>query len=274
MKANTHPATFIGKFGAAILLGTLAATTVACSTKSKPAVNSTSTSTSSMPASASLRPAVLQTGVPVVEQPVPLAVSKKTSAKPSAAKSIVFRSRDYGVSFDYPWQYSLVSAKAVANGDESLRPKSDGHEGQFTLARVEIPKGFYSDTDYDSGYFMLSLNQDLNQQECESVLTGNDARLETINGVDFRWVETDSGGHGQAAKLRQYVTFSNATCYELELGVKTSNEGGLAREVDPDQVLRRLDGILRTVKIQPSAEKPAAAVAESSKADPAPVSQE
>jgi hypothetical protein len=272
MKANTHIATSIGKFGAAILLGTLAVTTVACSAKSKPAVSSSS----SMPASASLRPAVLQTGVPVVEQPVPVAVSKKTSAKPSAAKSIVYRSRDYGVSFVYPWQYSFVSAKAVANGDDSLRPKSDGHEGRITLARVEIPRGFYSDTDYESGYFMLSLNQDLNQQECESVLNpGNDAKLEsdTINGVEFRWVETDSGGRGQAAKLRQYVTFTNGTCYELELGVKTSNDGGLAREVNPDQVLRRLDGILRTVKIQPSTEKPAAAVAESPKAEPAPASE-
>lgn len=271
MKANTHIATSIGKFGAAILLGTFAATTVACSTRSKPAVSSTSSS--SMPANASLRPAVLQTGEPVVEPPVPVAVTKKTSAKPSAAKSIVYRSRDYGVSFDYPWQYSFVSAKAVANGDDSLRPKSDGHEGQITLARVEIPKGFYSDTDYESGYFTLSLNQDLNQQECESVPNpGNDAKLDTINGVEFRWVETDSGGHGQAARLRQYVAFANGTCYELELGVKTSNEGGLAREVNPDQVLRRLDGILRTVKIQPSTEKPAA-VAESPKAEPAPVSQ-
>ena len=268
MKANTHLATSIGKFGAAILLGTLAVTTVACSTKSKPAVNSSS----SMPASASLRPAVLQTGVPDVEQPAPAAVSKKTSAKPSASKSIVYRSRDYGVSFDYPWQYSFVSARAVANGDDSLRPKADGHEGQFTLARVEIPRGFYSDTDYESGYFTLSLNQDLNQQECESALNpGNDAKLETINGAEFRWVETDSGGRGQAAKLRQYVAFTNGTCYELEMGVNTSNDGGLAREVNPDQVLRRLDGILRTVKIQPSSEKPA--VAESPKAEPAPATE-
>jgi hypothetical protein len=269
MKGNTHIATSIGKIGAAILLGTLAVTTVACSTKSKPV-------SSTMPASASLRPAVLQSGVPVVEQPAPVVSKKMPSAtKPSASKSIVYRSRDYGVSFDYPWQYAFISAKAVANGGDSLRPKSDGHEGQFTLARVEIPKGFYSDTDYESGYFTLSLNQNLNQQECESALNpGNDAKLETINGVEFRWVETDSGGRGQAAKLRQYVTFSNGACYELELGVKTSNQGGLAREVNPDQVLRRLDGILRTVTILPSAEKPAAAaVAESPKTEPAPVSQ-
>jgi hypothetical protein len=272
MKANTHIATSIGKIGAAVLLGALAATTVACSTKSKPVVGSSS----SMPVSASLRPVALQTGAPVVEPPAPV-VGKKTSSKPSAAQPIVYRSRDYGVSFVYPWQYSFVSARVVANGDDSLRPKSDGHEGQFTLARVEIPKGLYSDTDYESGYFVLSLNQDLKQQECESALnSGTDAKVEaeTINGVEFRWVENDSGGHGKAAKLRQYVAFTNDTCYELELGVRTSNESGLAREVNPDQVMRRLDSILRTVQIQRSMEKPAAAVAESPKAEPAPASQQ
>src|SRR5262249_8550609 len=178
------------------------------------------------------------------------------------------KSRDFGVSFLYPWQYAFVSAKTVANGDSSLRPKSDGHEGQFTLARIEIPKGFYSHTDYESGYFTLSLNQDLNQQECESTLSpGKDSKVEsdTINGVEVRWSETDRGGGGHAAKLRQYVTFNNGTCYEVEMGVKTANDDGLAREVDPDQVLRRLDAILRTVKILPGAESPAPAELKSSK---------
>jgi hypothetical protein len=36
----------------------------------------------------------------------------------------------------------------------------------------------------------------------------------------------------------------------MELGVKTANEEGLAREVDPDQVMRRLNAILQTVKVQ------------------------
>ena len=281
--ANTHIAPSISKVHALILLGTLAAvvTTVACSTDSKPAVNSNSnsTSTTSMPANASVRPAALETGAPAGAQEARVVVSKKTSSstKPSASKLIVYRSRDYGVSFLYPWQYAFLSARAVANGDSSLRPKSDGHDGQFTLARIEVPKGFYSDTNYESGYFILSLNQNLNQQECESALSpGKDGKveIENINGVEFRWIETDSGGRGQAAKLRQYVAFTNSTCYELEMGVKTSNDDGLARDVDPDQVLRRLDTILRTVKILPALEKTAVAEVESPTAVPAPVSQD
>jgi hypothetical protein len=275
MKANTHIANSTIKVGAAILLGTLAALTVACSSHSKPAGSSTATSSLSMPGNVRVRPAALQTSVPVVETPVETKKAAK-APKPSAALPIVYKSRDYGVSFVYPWQYSLVSARAIAN-DESLRPKADGHDGQFTLARVEIPKGFYADTNFESGYFTLSLNQELNQQECESALAkGNDGKLEseTINGVEFRRVETDEGGHGRATKLRQYVAYMNGTCYEVELGVKTSNESGLSREVNPDQVLRRLGGILRTVKIVPEAEKPAPpAVAESPKAEPVTVSQ-
>ena len=110
MKANTHLATSIGKIGAAILLGTLAVTTVACSTRSKPAVSSSS----SMPVSASLHPVVLQSGAPVVEQPAPVAVSKKRSTKPSAAQPIVYRSRDYGVSFVYPWRARRMISSMVA----------------------------------------------------------------------------------------------------------------------------------------------------------------
>jgi len=247
-----------------ILLGTLASliAMVACSQQAKPKL------TSSEPLGSQVRPAVLQTGEPVVEQVAPVVVSKKTTSnvKPSAAKTFLYRSRDYGISFEYPWQYAFVSAKAIANGDDSLKPKSDGNDGQFTLARVDIPKGFYSDTDFQSGYFAISLNHELTEEQCSAVLTPSaDGKLDsaTINDVEFRRTESDSGGHGEANRVRQYVTFTNGVCYELELGVKTSNDKGLVREVNSDQVMRRLDAMLRTVKIQVTApQKPVPAVAE------------
>ena len=117
-----------------------------------------------------------------------------------------------------------MGARSIVNGDSSLRPVSDGYDGQVTLVRVEIPKGFYADTNFQSGYFILSLNSNVGQQECEQTLgLGKDGKVltEAVNGVDFRWRESESGGRGQASKVRQYVTFTNDTCYELELGVKT-----------------------------------------------------
>jgi hypothetical protein len=258
-----------------VLLGAVAAMaiTLACSSNSKPVVSS-----SRLAVSPSARPAALQTVEPAAPHVAAVAAASTNSQaeKPPASTLYLFRSRDYGVSFHYPWQYAYLSAKSVANGDSSLQPRSDGHDGQFTLARIEIPKGFYPDTDFESGYFSLSLNQGLDQQQCESVLPlGPDGTVgtDTISGVDFRWIETDSGGRGSALKLRNYVTFTNGICYELEMGVKTSNQDGLARELDPGQVMRRLEAILRSVTILPATRNPAAPPVETSTAAPAPMPQ-
>lgn len=246
--ANTNIGKVIRKSRALILLGTLAAvaSTIACSGGHKSSANSGQT------VHAAVRPAVVEPAAPKVA-PVDLSNKDAAASKAPLAKQITFKSRNYGVSFAYPRQYAYLSAKVVAEGDARLQPKSDGHDGQFTLARIDVPKGFFPDTDLESGYFALSLNQDIDQAACEASLsTAKDAKVQTdsINGVDFKWLESESGGRGSASKMRYYVAFTNGMCYEVELGVKTSNESGLAREVDPDQVMRRLDSILRTVKIQ------------------------
>jgi len=248
---------------AVILLGTLAAlvTALACSSKpNKQSMNSPVSST------ATVKPVALSTVVPVVSEPSPQVEKPK---RPDPVKSGNFVSRDYGVSFRYPWQYAFLSARAVSKGDASLKPRSDGKDGQFTLARVEIPQGFYPDSDFESGYFTLSLNEDLNEQECLQTLNpANDAKLDTVSiqGQDFHWIETSSAGHGQASTLRNYVSFENGTCYEIEMGVKTANQDGMARELNPELVLSRLDSILQTVKIVPATGQPAASVVENSAA--------
>lgn len=247
---------------AVILLGTLAAlvATLACSKPSKQATSSP------VSTSATVQPVALSTVVPVASQPASESLRPK---RIDPVKSGNFLSRDYGVSFHYPWQYAFLNARAVAHGDSSLRPRSDGHDGQFTLARVEIPQGFYPDTDFESGYFTLSLNENLNEQECLQALSpAKDAKLDTVSiqGQDFHWVETSSAGHGQASVVRNYVTFENGTCYEIEMGVKTTNKDGMARELNPDQVMSRLDSMLQTVKIVPATEQAPPSVAESSPA--------
>jgi hypothetical protein len=237
-----------------ILAGTLSAmvSSIACSSNSKP------TAQSSQHTDGVLRPAALRTVEPI-KQPIVVAATEKASAVKSPGKLMSFKSRDYGVSFLYPWQYSFVSAKAIANSEESLRPKVDGSDDQMSLVRIEIPKGFYPDTNFESGYFVLSLNQQLSQEECVAKLVAPKdgiVKTDTINGVEYRWLETDNGGRGASSKVRDYVNFTNDTCYEVELGVTTRNEDGLAREVDADQVLRRLDSILTTVKITSSLQTP------------------
>jgi hypothetical protein len=243
---------------ALVVLGTLAVLmiTLACSSSSTPVVQAAPAST----------PVKGETAGGVANSTSGKDVQTRAAAavKPSA-QPVVYRSRDYGVSFTYPWQYMRLSARTVANNPD-LRPRTDGTAGQLTLVRVEVPKGYYPDTDFERGYFMLSLNQELNEQQCQASLGEGKTATETINGVEYRWAESDSGGRGSASKVRNYVAFTNGACYELELGVRTSNPDGLAREVDPDLVMQRLDAILRTVEIMPSLQS-APKVASAGKSD-------
>lgn len=204
-------------------------------------------------APANYRPAGLKTVAEVIPQAEkqPMTVSTPEPPKANPMKPVAYRSRDYGVSFKYPWQYAYFSARAIANGDESLKPKADGHDGQITLARIAIPRGYYPDTDFETAYFTLGLNQNIGEEDC--ALTADKQatpKKETINGVDFQWVETDTGGHGEASRVRNYVGFANGTCFEIEMGLKTSNPDGLAHEVNSEQVFSRLESILSTVKIR------------------------
>lgn len=240
----------LNKYRTLIVLGTLAAvvTTVGCSD------NPQVVKASAQPVTASVRPAALDVAKSDEVQNAVLTTADKGSSPMKATKPITYKSRNYAVSFVYPWQYSFVSAKKIANGDASLQPKADGFEGQFTLARVEIPKGFYPDTDFVSGYLSLSLNQDIGEQDCKSAIAADKdgkQQTETINGVEYVWMETSTGGHGDSSKIRNYAAFANDTCYEVELGVITQNDQGLARELDPDRVMQRLDAILKTVTVSP-----------------------
>ena len=269
-KLNIHE--IGGNDRALILIGVVAAlaATFACPSNGSKRVENPSKPITS----ATVRPAALQTIEPAVAQPAPTPAAKKTSSsKPiPATKVMTYKSRDYGVSFDYPWQYEFASGRSLAKDSE----KSDGDEGEFTLARVEIPKGYYPDTDFDSGYLALSLNQNVDEQGCQAQVTpAKDGKVETdtINGVEFRWVETDEGGHGSSARVRNYAAFTGGACYQVEMGVKTRNDRGMAREVNVDSVMSRLDGVLKTVEIAPALRDADASKGETSSPAPAAVSQ-
>lgn len=233
-----------------ILIGTLTAvvTTVACSKKAEPVT----VVKQPQPVTLNVRPEAPKTVAFTASNPTPQlkTVAEKQPVGDQSKKDITFKSRDYGVSFQYPWQYTRAGAKAIA-ADYTLQPQADGLGSQVSLVRVDIPKGFYADTDFDSGYFILSLNPELKKDQCEASLKwGREAKPQTvsINGVDFQSTEFDGGGHGESAKVRNYVAYVNDTCYEIETGVKTKNDGK-QREVNPDQVMRRLEPILMSVKI-------------------------
>jgi hypothetical protein len=255
MKSSAKPFSYTTS---ALLLGVLAAVAsgAGCSAKQ----SKETAEVQAVPLQQSIvKPAALTT-----TQPDSLPATKEVAPrpKPPAAKRLTYRSRDYGIAFDYPWQYGYVSARAMGRDSAEGESDSNADGEKLTLARVEIPKGFYPDTDFESASMTVSVNQNVDEQGCYASVgasTGSGEQTETINGVPFRWDESDEGGHGKSLKQRNYVSFANDTCYELELLVKTSNDGALAREVDPDQVFQRLDAMLKTVKVSVSEPKSAPA---------------
>ena len=230
---------------------------VACSKKAEPVT----VVKQPQPVALNVRPEAPKTVAFTASQPGPqlkTVAEKQPSGDKSKPKSIEYKSRDYGLSFQYPWQYTRAGAKAIA-ADYALQPQADGLSSQVSLVRIDIPKGFYADTDFDSGYFIVSLNPELKEKQCAASLSwGREMKPQTlkINNVDFQWTEFTGGGHGEAATVRNYVAFVNGTCYEIETGAKTKNDGK-QREVNPDQVLKRLEPILMSVKIDALKDSPA-----------------
>jgi hypothetical protein len=247
MKHENTNTNFTHNYRKILLAATLAGMVVvagACSTK--PATKNVQHSqTASQPQAVQVSSTSLSPTVKAEAKP-----AEKTVVKKPASKLLRYNSRNYAVSFEYPWQYSFVNAKTV-HEIEALQPKPDGHDGQITLARVELPNGFYPDSDFESGYFTLSLNPDVQAKDCLAAIEKDkqgSAQSAKINDADFFWVEAEQTGKGGASRIRNYVAFTNDVCYEFELGVKTRNENGLAREVNADQVMQRLEGMLKSVK--------------------------
>ncbi|HZQ21768.1 MAG TPA: hypothetical protein VFA89_03125 [Terriglobales bacterium] len=259
----TRCALIVPGMAAALLVST------ACSHQSQKVIsrNQQPQQNAAEPSSAELKPVALTgAAVPVDSAPVrstePSAVKEKKTPK-----NILFSSRDFGVSFRYPRQYAFLNARTIGS-DSERKPQADGSESQIALARVEIPKGYYPETDFDSGYFALSLNPRLNEKQCLAVPQASGVPSDgvsslNIDGTEFRGSQVRSGGGGHSALVRRYVTFTNSTCYEFELALKTSNEDGMAREVDQQRVMDRLEAIMGSVKILPTAETVAPQVADS-----------
>jgi len=78
----------------------------------------------------------------------------------------------YGISLHYPKGYILKKADDLNNGDQKLSEVATvqndfAQPGGVSLATIELPRSSYPGTDFTSGFFRVSVNSLLNQQECE-----------------------------------------------------------------------------------------------------------
>ena len=254
---NQTVAVFAGALIFTGLVGGLLLETSGCSrTDSKSAIQAppvqATQQTMSGPSAASA-PAVART-----QTTTPKKVVKKR--RPT---TVLYSDQASGVSFLYPKKYGL---KAVDNTkQEAVSLPFDMNfvqPGGVAVASVELPKGSYPGTDLASASFSVSVNKNLTAEQCGQftllqLASTDDLAVQPtrmkLGGLELQEMEAISGSADKQADAKYYHRFENGACYEFSLGLSTQpgQSDDVVLPVDREQVFRRLERILATVKITP-----------------------
>jgi hypothetical protein len=254
---------FSGKLGVAVISGLLAGSLLAVGCSKKESTPETQTSANQMTLNQRVMPAPVSSAVTTTPPPAPKKVVKK---RPTTVK---YSEQTYGVSFRYPWQYSLKTGDGV---DSDSVPMDFVQPGGVAAVSVEVPKGFYPETDFASAFFRVNLNKSLTEAECgqfavpQPLLPGQDAVQPSqmaLGGMEMQEIEDISGEATNQADTKYYHLFQNGACYEFALGLSTESAGDdeTITPVNREKVFQRLETILATVKIKPQAASPEVAAA-------------
>jgi len=198
--------------------------------------------------------------------PAPKPVQTK-SRKPRRAANLSYVNRAYGVSFNFPKQYTLKTGDEaqLSWGDLGPFQMDFVHPGGMMLAAVKLPDNSYPGTDFKSAFVNLSVNPGMTSEACTQFAfpepsTGADPSSAEkvgkvkIGAIEFNEVENSSAAMTKQTDAKYYHVFSNGNCYEFALGIGTEGDGAVEgiTPVDREQVFGKLEKILATVKLQPT----------------------
>ena len=217
---------------------------VAVSGPQSPAVPNATTSTATTTAIASTTPAA------------PKKVHKK---RPTV---VTYSDANSGVSFVYPRKYELASgAKVQAQLADMGAPMNFVQPGGVAVATVTLPGASYPGTDFNSAFFDVNVNRSLSEQECSHFALADkrkadgapaDAEKVTIGSKDMEMTSDFSANAVKQAEAKYYHSYENGACYEFVLGLGTAGYGTAdgIEPVDREEVFKKLEKILASVKIQ------------------------
>ena len=205
---------------------------------------------------------------PVIAPAVAPTTPRKPARKRVERKAPVATYTDpiHGVSFLYP------KNSVLKTGDEpNLDLAGMGtmqmdfvEPGGITVAAIELPSNSYPGTDFRSAFFSVSLHPEMTMSECEEFASpqgehpeNNSAALPSsvkIGGIDLQMVEefgSAENGDRKEPSTRYYHRFENGNCYEFGLGVAADDSTPGLKQVNREQVFRRLEQILASVRVEP-----------------------
>jgi len=226
-----------------------------------------------------VQPTVSQPSAPPLALPMPAAqqpVAKKSRQKKLVAST--YNNSAFGVSFRYP-KYGMLQEGEKANLElDGIGPVDMNfvQPGGTPISAVILPRKRFAGTDFNAAFFTASVNSKLTAEECEQFAfpeTGNPEGVQVptsktkVGNTEFRSIEGFASEEKNEAELKYYHVYQNGSCYEFALGLETAlnpdsgDDETVAKPVNRNEVFRRLNWMLSTVKIQP-VEAPKAATAE------------
>lgn len=173
----------------------------------------------------------------------------------------------HGVSFRYP-KNSVLKTGDEPNIDlAGMGPMQMNfvEPGGISVAAVELPHNSYPGTDFSSAFFSVSVHPELTTSECGQFASLKSEPQENnsaspspvkIGGVNLQMIEDFGGardGNKSEPVARYYHRFENGNCYEfgMEVGTDKGAAPVAVKPVNREQVFRKLEQILATVKVQP-----------------------
>jgi hypothetical protein len=204
--------------------------------------------------------------VPPVEAAAKLAHKKVVRKAPT---TVMYEDEKSGISFQYPKKYSLKTGEAADKPVSATRVSTNfAQPGGVTLAAVVVPESAYPKSDLASAFFDVSVNKGLTAERCgefsvpqAKASAPTDATAPApptvmskvmIGDLELKSTETLASDGSREEEAKYYHVFENGSCYEFALKVATgieTDEGG--KHVDREEVFKRLEKILATVKINP-----------------------
>src|SRR5579864_4167361 len=243
--------------------------------------------------------------------PMP-APAMQAAAKPAPRKvvhrkpaTVNYTDKTYGVTFDYPRRYAIETGDAATELLASNPiPMNFVQPGGLALAAVELPQTGFTNTDFSSAFFNVSVHKTLTADQCTEFAvpqpkavtpaSSNESASTTtatstastsasvqpeqapnsklmLGDLELRSTEAVSGEGARQSDSKYFHVFQNGACYEFALNVTTNaSEDGIMKHVDRDKVFDRLEKILATAKINPVAAPEVTAEAPASTLTPTP----
>ena len=190
------------------------------------------------------------------------AETSSTAPSQSATQTTsTYQNADYGISFEYPSNW-IVKPGDTANGDYGFYTQYDSNTIS-SLITVEIPPSLYPGTNFEGGYFNLSIGKQLKQNQCSALLppfgpNNIPDKVIVIDGVTFTRYAAGGVAAGTDEYAENYTGYTNGTCYEFNLGDTTGNDisptgtkmSGSANDIPV------LEGVLSSIKFTGSTTAP------------------